>query len=117
MSRRFGHFLAALYAVLAIGLFRCATVSYQHRSVGYVAFFAAASIGFAVAILHHSLQRDELRAAHARLNAATRPTQDFTTHQDDAVRLALASWCCDPAVITAGADHDPEHCTRKGHHA
>jgi len=113
VTRRLSHFLATLYALLAFGLFRCAIVSQQHDRWDYTAFFTACSLGFALAVLHHSLQRDELRAAHARLDAATRPAQDFATQQDDAVRLALASWCCDPAVITAGAEHDPEHCTRK----
>lgn len=113
MTRRLSHVLATIYAILAAGLIHCAIVSQQHDRWEYTAFFAAASIGYGLAILHHSLQRDELRAAHARLDAASRPTQDFATHQDDAVRLAFASWCCDPAVITAGADHDPEHCTRK----
>ena len=115
MTRRLSHFLATLYAILAIRLFRCAMASYQDRSIGHLAFFTAACIGFAVAILHHSLQRDELRAAHRELDAATRPRA--TPAIDDAVKLGMASWCCDPAVITAGADHDPEHCTRKDHHA
>lgn len=116
MSRRFGHFLATLYAVLAAGLFHCATVSYQHRSVGYTAFFAATCIGFAVAILHHSLQRDELRAAHARLDAATRPRA--ATPVEDGVQAVLnTGWCCDAWAATAGVEHDPATCTRKDHHA
>ncbi|MDP9682390.1 hypothetical protein J2S47_002892 [Streptomyces griseoviridis] len=34
-----------------------------------------------------------------------------------ALAVALATACCLPAAVTAGADHDPQHCTRKDHHA
>lgn len=117
MTRRLTAFLTTLYALLAAGLLHTALTSHQHHSWTYTIFFTAAALGFALTTLHHSLLRDELRYAHARLDAAQRPAQDFATRQDDVVQLALASWCCDTAVITAGADHDPATCTRKDHHA
>lgn len=117
MSRRLTAFLTTLYATLALGLLHAALTSHQHGSWTYTLFFTAAALGFALATLHHSLLRDEIRYAHARLDAALRPAHDFATRQDDAVQLALASWCCDTAVITAGLEHDPATCTRKDHHA
>lgn len=113
MSRRLTAFLTTLYAVLAAGLIHAAITSQQHDSWAYTAFFTAASIGFAVATLHHSLLRDEIRYAHAQIDAALRPAHDEAREQDDVVQLVLATWCCDAAVITAGTEHDPEHCTRK----
>lgn len=114
MNRRLTAFLTTLYALLAAGLLHAALTSHQHGSWTYTLFFTAAAIGFAVATLHHSLLRDEIHAAHAALTRALQPAEDAELRQDDAVQLALASWCCDTAVITAGADHDPTACTRKG---
>lgn len=100
--RRATHALWALYALLAIGLFRCALVSYQAHSVGYTAFFAAASIGAALAIVHTSWLLDEHRALLARQERAARPTK-----HDQAVADALAEACCEAWWASAGADHDP----------
>ncbi|MGW2379283.1 hypothetical protein [Streptomyces sp. NPDC001658] len=114
--RRATHFLAVLYAVLALGLLRCAVISYQAEAWGYTAFFAAASIGASLAIVHASWLLDEHRYVLAQLDAATRPRR-ITTAQDDQVAIALAAACCEIWWATAGAEHDPDHCTRKDHHA
>ncbi|WP_405956095.1 hypothetical protein [Streptomyces phaeochromogenes] len=116
MTRRFTHALACLYALIACVLLRCAVVSYQQGALHYAIFFTAAAVAFGTAIVHHSYLRDELRFAHAQLDAATRPRA--ATLVEDGVQAAFAaSWCCDAWAATAGADHDPEHCTRKDHHA
>ncbi|WP_151480646.1 hypothetical protein [Streptomyces albicerus] len=112
MTRRFTHALAALYALIACVLLRCAVVSYQHEALHYAAFFAAAAVAFATAIAHHSYLRDELRFAHAQLDAATRP-RAATPVEDGVQAVFAAGWCCDGWAATAGAEHDPEHCTRK----
>ncbi|WP_405543979.1 hypothetical protein OG478_22955 [Streptomyces phaeochromogenes] len=116
MTRRFTHVLATLYAIVACGLIHCAIVSYQREALHYAALFTAAAVALATAIVHHSYLRDELRFAHAQLDAATRPRA--TTPVEDGVQAVFAtSWCCDAWAATAGADHDPKHCTRKDHHA
>jgi hypothetical protein len=110
--RRGTHALWALYALLALFLLRCALVSHQHNSPGYTAMFAAASIGAALAIVHTSWLLDEHRAALNRLDTADRRPR-LTTRQDVQVRQILGKECCETWWATAGAEHDPEHCTRK----
>lgn len=110
--------LTALYTLTALGLLRCAYTSQQHGSTPYAVFFAAAAVLYAAALAHHAVMRDELRAALMRLERASRPAPMLTTAVTDyTVRAAMAGWCCDTAILTAGADHDPDTCTRKDHHA
>lgn len=109
--RRITYTLGTLYAILAIGLFRCALISYQARSVGYTCFFAAASIGAALAIVHVSWLRDEYRALLVQLDRTRHPIR-ITTVQDEQV-AELRADCCELWWATAGADHDPATCTRK----
>ncbi|MFJ5259115.1 hypothetical protein ACIQAC_01390 [Streptomyces sp. NPDC088387] len=104
--RRATHTLWVLYAALAVGLFGCALMSHQAHHWPGVAFFAAAAIGAALAIVHTSWLLDEHRHVLARLDARTR-------RQDDTVRDALNAACCEPWWASAGAEHDPVTCTRK----
>lgn len=107
--RRTSHTMSVLYGTLSVGLLRCALVSYQAQAWGYTAFFAAASIGAALAIVHVSWLHDEHRAILVELDRVQRP---ITTRQDQQV-AALVAPCCEVWWATAGAEHDPEHCTRK----
>ncbi|MFI6279632.1 hypothetical protein [Streptomyces sp. NPDC050988] len=116
MTRRFTHALAGLYALVAFVLLRCAAVSYQHGALHYALFFTAAAVAFATAIVHHSYLRDELRAAHRELDAATKP-RAATPVEDGVQAVLVTGWCCDAWAATAGAEHDPATCTRKDHHA
>lgn len=85
------------------------------------ALLAAAAIGLAMAIPHTAWLLDEYRhllhradadnRALARAEATGRPA--LTTRQDMQVRKILAADCCETWWATAGAQHDPEHCTRK----
>lgn len=109
--RRTSRTMSVLYAILAAGLFRCALVSYQAHSIGYTAFFTAASIGAALAIVHVSWLHDEHRDVLRQLDAATRPR--IVTPQDETVRQALTVACCEVWWTSAGAEHDPATCTRK----
>lgn len=103
-----------LYAALALGLLGCALISHQAHHWPGTAFFSAAAIGFALATVHTSWLLDEHRYAVARLDAIARVAQARTAAVDDAVRIAVSSAsCCETSWSTAGAHHDPEHCTRK----
>jgi hypothetical protein len=113
MTRRLTHALAALYALLAVCMLRCALVSYQHGSLPYTALFAAVSVALATAIAHHAYLRDELRAAQARPERATRPPRQRASLEDGVVAVALAAACCERWWTSAGAEHEPTTCTRK----
>jgi hypothetical protein len=113
VTRHFTNALAGLYALVAVVLLRCAMVSHSHGSWPYTLFFAGAAVLFAVAIGHHAYHRGELRAAQARLERATRPPDQRTSLEDGVVAVALAAACCERWWTSAGAEHDPDHCTRK----
>lgn len=99
--------LWALYTVLALGLLRCALVSYQAHSPGYTAFFAATSTGAALAIVHTSWLLDEHRRTLARLNHPSQRAHTTATKHDQTIADALAEACCEAWWATAGLDHDP----------
>ncbi|MCI3240259.1 hypothetical protein [Streptomyces spinosisporus] len=50
------------------------------------------------------------RAAHTAPAAQGPPLTDVTA---DVVAVALAAACCERWWTSAGAEHDPNHCTRK----
>lgn len=110
--RRGTHVLWILYGGLALGLLAAgATAARNHQPAG-AAFFTAAAIGCALAIVHTSWLLEEVGHVLDRLHQATgRPA--LTTRQDVEVRKILAAECCETWWATAGAEHDPEHCTRK----
>ena len=118
MTRHLTHALAGLYAVTAFVLLRCAMVSHTNGSWPYALFFAGAAVLLAVAIGHHAYHRDELRAARAQLEAASRPADPQPTAHADEIALgweALAEACC-LRWWEAGEhrdEHDPATCTRK----
>ncbi|MFF7561934.1 hypothetical protein ACFZB4_18425 [Streptomyces pseudovenezuelae] len=110
--RRGTHALWALYALLALGLLAAAGTAARNHQLPGAAFFTAAAVGCALAIVHTSWLIEEVGHVRDRLHAATgRPR--LTTRQDVEVRKILAADCCDTWWATAGAEHDPEHCTRK----
>lgn len=113
MTRRLTHALAVLYGLLAVALLRCAAVSHANGSWPHTLLYLAAAVCLAVAILHHSVLRDELRYAHAQLDRATRPPDQRPGLEDGVVAVALAAACCERWWTSAGAAHDPDHCTRK----
>ncbi|MEU7381527.1 hypothetical protein AB0A91_16295 [Streptomyces sp. NPDC042207] len=56
------------------------------------------------------------RQTAATAERAARPPGPHAAAVADEITLglqALAEACCLPAALTAGADHDPDHCTRK----
>ena len=114
MTRRLTHALAVLYAVVALGLAYCSVVSWHNGSLPYTAFFAGASILCVTAVAHHSYQRDEIRHAHAEIDALKRASRAASADlSDGVVKVALAAACCERWWTSAGAEHEPTTCTRK----
>jgi hypothetical protein len=118
LTRRLTHALASLYAVVGLGLAHCSVVSWHHGSLPYTAFFAGASILCVTAVAHHSYQRDEIRHAHAEIDALKRAPApaDASDASDGVVAVALAAACCERWWTSAGAEHEPTTCTRRGSH-
>ena len=112
MTRHLTHGLAVLYAFVALGLAHCAVVSWEHHSLPYAAFFAGASLLLVIAVAHHSYQRDEIRAAHAEIDALKRVSTSSADFSDGVVAVALAAACCERWWTSVGAEHEPT-CTRK----
>lgn len=113
---RLTHALAALYALTALGMLRCALTSWQHNAPHYAAFFAGTAVLLAVAIVHHAHQHDELRAARIHLERYARPPGPHAAAIADEIALswcALNEACCLRQWETAGREHDPDRCTRK----
>ncbi|MFE9936355.1 hypothetical protein [Streptomyces hirsutus] len=117
MTRRLTHALAVLYALVALGLIHCATVSWNAGAWPHAAFLAGASLLLVTAVIHHSYQRDELRYAYARLERASRPPEP---HPAIAEEIALAWQALEEACCLRwwesgerGDEHDPATCTRK----
>ena len=103
MTHRLTHALAVLYALTALGLARCAVVSWQNGSWPFALFFAGASVLLMTATIHHSWQRDELRYAHALLEHASRPPEPAV---EGVIAVALAAACCERWWTSAGAEHE-----------
>lgn len=112
--RRATRALWLLYAALAVGLLAAAMVAFQNGQLPGTAFFAAAAIGCSMAIVHTSWLLEAHHHLSVELDRATRPAHDYATSQADEARIvAAAADCCTASWATAGAEHDPEHCTRK----
>lgn len=105
MTRRLLHALAALYALTALALAHFAVTSWQHGAWPHAAVLAAASILLTTATIHHSYQRDELRAARVELARASRPPEPAI---DGVIAVALAGACCEMWWTSAGAEHEAE---------
>jgi hypothetical protein len=103
--------LVVLEATASVVLVYCAVTSHQNGSEAYTVVLGSLAVLFALSLTHTSYLSDELRAALVRLERASRPAPVLTPATDAVV--AVAGWCCDTAVLTAGADHDPDTCTRK----
>ncbi|MFC9949224.1 hypothetical protein ACFVIN_01425 [Streptomyces prasinus] len=117
MTRRLTHALAVLYGLVALGLIHFAVVSWQNGAWPHAAFLAGASLLLATAVVHHSWQRDELRAAHAQLERAARPPELHPAVADEIALAwqALEEACCLRHWESGERDdvHDPATCPRK----
>ncbi|MEU6496422.1 hypothetical protein ABZ890_39600 [Streptomyces sp. NPDC046984] len=110
--------LAVAGLITATAAMICAAVI--HRSDPWVIAYAAVSVICALAVVQAVHMRDELRAALVRLERATRPPGPAPVVNRAALhKLAeqVGVDCCDRWWSTAGAEHDPQHCTKKDHHA
>lgn len=111
--RRFLHALTVLYAIAGFALIYFALTGEEQHSTGYGLVLVGSAVLFAVAIFHHGYHRDELRAARAQLERFVRPPGPPRPETDAVIAVALAAACCEVWWASAGAEHDPEHCTRK----
>ncbi|MFI2911143.1 hypothetical protein ACG2OD_23290 [Streptomyces sp. PDY-4] len=109
MTHRLAHALAVLYALTALGLFRCAVTSWQNGSWPFALFFTGASVLLITATVHHSWQRDELRYAHARLEHAARPPELHPAVADEIALgwQALDETCCLRWWESKEKEHEP----------
>ncbi|MFD6294545.1 hypothetical protein ACFWFU_07040 [Streptomyces sp. NPDC060235] len=115
MNRPVTNLLCIADAVASLILVYCAVISHQHGSTTYTVILGTLAVLFALALAHTSYLADELHTALRRLEAAARPARLLSPNPttDGIVAAAMARWCCDTAVQTAGLEHDPDHCTRK----
>ncbi|MGD1219980.1 hypothetical protein AB9Q10_16305 [Streptomyces krungchingensis] len=109
---RITHALGVLYGAASIALVYCAVISHRAGSAPYTVLLACCAVLFGLAVVHHTYHHDELRAALKQLETLSRP-RDQRPAIDGVIAVAMAGWCCDTAVLTAGANHDPDRCTRK----
>lgn len=116
MTLRLLHALALFYAATALVLIRCAADSWRDGHPLVAVFLMGAAVLMATAIVHHSYQHDELRDAQRQLEAAARPDEPEPAFEG-VLAVALAGACCERWWTSAGAEHEPTTCTRKGHHA
>lgn len=82
-------------------------------TLGALLLLAAGALALAAAVRTWR-DRRTYRATLVRLERASRPP---ATAQDTAVHQLLADACCERWWTSAGAEHETDHCTRKGHHA
>lgn len=118
MNRPVTNLLCVADAAASLILVYCAVISHEHGSTAYTVILGTLAVLFALALAHTSYLADELHASLRRLEAASRPAPLFSPRQDartvaDAVALTAAAGCCETWWATAGAEHDPDHCTRK----
>jgi hypothetical protein len=117
VTRHLLHALALLYALTAAALLRTALTTWHHDTP-HALLYAGAGMLLALATVHHTYQRDELRAAHARIEALSRPSGPHPDAVADEIALGwqqLAEACCLRWWESGGRDdeHDPATCTRK----
>lgn len=116
MRRTLTAALITLEAAAACALARCAAISHAHGSDAYTVLFCAAAIVLGLAITFQAVMRDDLHAALALVEQAARPadrTEDLIRAEIAEAHRQLAALCCWLSFETAGAEHDPDTCTRK----
>ncbi|MFE3169307.1 hypothetical protein [Streptomyces sp. NPDC059224] len=99
--------LACCYMAAAGVLLHFGGTARNAGRYGYAAVFGVMAVLFVAAAVHHAYHREELRDALARLEHTARPT----TAPPPAAPPGPG--CCETWWATAGAEHDPKHCTRK----
>ncbi|MFE1849906.1 hypothetical protein [Streptomyces sp. NPDC059489] len=85
----------------------CAAVI--HRSSLWAIAYVDVSVVCALGVVYSVHMRDELRAARANLERASRPAP-LLPITDQVVAKAIAGACCEAWWASAGAEHDPKHC-------
>lgn len=86
--------------------------AYQH-ALWACGAFALGSALTVVAFMREGALEDALLREALRAERAARPTPAAEDAIDATTAVALAAACCEPWWTSAGAEHDPTHCTRK----
>ncbi|MEV5953749.1 hypothetical protein AB0M11_08220 [Streptomyces sp. NPDC051987] len=105
--------LACCYLLAAGFLLHCGAASYRDGHHLYAGAFAGTAALLGLAVILDACQREERHDLRAELERATRPPATRASAEDGVVAMALAGACCERWWTSAGAEHDPKHCTRK----
>jgi hypothetical protein len=111
---------ATLYALTGCVFAHAAIVAAHRRPWPYTGLLAGAACCLAIATIHHSYLRDEIRHLLHQLDATERALATERTAREDEdglIAVAMAAWCCDAWAATASTEHDPATCTREDRHA
>lgn len=114
--RRITPLLAGTYTGAALVLLGQAVYANRRGDTAAMITLSLCAILLALAAAHTCYLADELSSALMRLERKVRPDGPDPAVIDDEIAYgleALARACCLPAAVTAGAEHDPDHCTRK----
>lgn len=109
--RRLSTSLYVTYGALFCWLAHCAVQSALNAAPWAAAVFVVGSGTTIVAFIREGALEDALRREAVRAERAARPQLEDTS--DAVVDIALAAACCERWWTSAGAEHDPSHCTRK----
>ncbi|WP_069885255.1 hypothetical protein [Streptomyces luteocolor] len=100
------------YLAAAMLTAKCAAVSTTAGATWYALGLFACSLLLLGAYGREHAAARERRAAAVRAERIARLSTP-TSRVDDEAAIALAAACCERWWTSAGAEHDPEHCTRK----
>jgi hypothetical protein len=91
----------------------CAVYAAHKHALPACGAFVLGSAMAVVAFMREGSLEDALRREARRAEEAGRPAPAADDVSADVVAIALAAACCERWWTSAGAEHDPTHCTRK----
>lgn len=112
-ARRIARLLYLAYGALFCWLAVCAVYAAYHHALWACGAFALGSGLAVVAFMREGSLEDALRREAVQAEWAARPTPPAEDAIDATTAVALAAACCERWWTSAGAEHDPTHCTRK----
>lgn len=111
--RRITRALYLAYGALFCWLAVTAVYAAYHQALWACGAFVLSSGLAIVAFMREGSLEDALRREAVRAEEEARPAAAAEDLSDDVVAVALAAACCERWWTSAGAEHDPTHCTRK----
>jgi hypothetical protein len=112
-TRRISQALYVAYGAQFCWLAVCAVYAAYHHAPWACGAFALGSALVVVAFMREGSLEDALRREAVRAEEEARPAPAAQDLSDDVITVALAAACCERWWTSAGAEHDPTHCTRK----